>query len=177
MRRLLLLTALLVANCAAFAQFAPQYDPDKTLGKPGQDQDFLEAAMKQSNAEIEWSKIAAQKSANPDVKALANDVISDEMPVAARLVAEAKSFKVKVPNGLGGKEKKTSDKLNSLSGTDFDKEYLNDLIKLQHDDVGNMRDEMKESRDASLQDFATNTVDQIAKRNEKAKALQAKVGK
>jgi putative membrane protein len=177
MRRLILLTALLIPSCAAFAQMAPQYDPNLNLGKPGQDQDFLEAAMKQSNAEIEWSKIAAQKSANPDVKALANDIVSDEMPVAARLVAEAKSFKLKVPTALGGKEKKTSDKLNGLSGADFDKEYLSDLIKLQHEDVNNMLDESKESRTPALQSFASTTVDQITRRNDKAKAVQAKVGK
>ncbi len=177
MRRLLILFTLAVASSAAFAQFTPQYDPNKTLGNPGQDQDFLEAAMKYSTAEVEWSKIAIAKSADTDVRALANDVVSEELPIAGQLVAQAKSFKLKVPDGTKGKEKKISDKLNSLSGAEFDKTYVAELIKLQHDDVGNALNESKESRDRFLPTFATQIKDKVAARNDRAKAVQAKVGK
>lgn len=175
-RRLGLSVFLLAVSSCAFAQFAPQYDPLKTLGSPGQDQDFLETAMKQTTAEIEWSKIAEEKGSTAEVKVLASQTVDAELSVASRLVEEAKSLKAKVPKGSSGKEKKESDKLNGLSGPQFDKEYLTALIKVQHDDVGNMREEMKESRDSSLQAFATEIADAITARNDKAKALLSQSG-
>jgi len=175
-KRLLLLLAFLPFSVAAFGQFQPQYDPHLNLGNPGQDEDFLQSSMKYTTAEVEWSKIAVQKSSNPDVKALATETVNDETTIAGLLVSEAKSRKMKVPSGTSGKEKKTSDKLNGLSGADFDKEYLSALVKTQHDDIGAMREEAKASKDSSMQNFATKTGDQETARNDKAKTLLKQLG-
>jgi putative membrane protein len=178
MRRSLfvLCSVVFLASIAAHAQFQPQYDPRMNLGNPGQDEDFLKSAMNTTSAEIEWSKIASAKAANPEVKALANQTVTEAMPVAGRLVAEAKAAKVKVPDGVSGKYKKESDKLNGLSGDAFDKEYVSALVKAQHDDVGAMREEAKASKNASLQDFATRTGDQVTQRNDQAIKLQKQLG-
>jgi len=176
-RRFLILTsAVFLLSVAAHAQFQPQYDPNKTLGNPGQDEDFLKAAMNYTSAEIEWSKIASARSTNPSVKALAAQTIQEEGPVAGQLVAEAKASRIKVPDGLSGKYKKESEKLNSLSGDAFDKEYVTALVKVQHEDVGGMRDEAKATKSPSLQDFASKTGDQVMLRNDKAKAVQKEIG-
>ncbi len=167
---------LLALSSAAFGQFAPAYDPNMNLGDPGQDNSFLEHGMQYTSAEIEWSRIAASKSTNPDVKALAAEVSQDELPLAQRYAAEAKSLKVKVPNGLSGKEKKESDKLNGLGGADFDKEYANAMVKALHDDYGNLLEESRHSRDPSLQGFASANLDKCGARSEKFKALQKAVG-
>jgi putative membrane protein len=167
------LLALPLLTGTVFAQRgSAAYDPEKTLGAPGQDEDFLKNAMNNTSAEIEWSKIAQQKTSNADVKALAGQTVDDEMPVASRLVGEAKALNVKPPNGLSGKQKKESDKLNGLSGADFDKEYLSALEKVQHDDVGNYIEEAKDSRRSNLQSFAKSTSDTVTTRNDKTKSLR-----
>ena len=147
-------------------------DPRGTLGNPGTDENFLEHGLQYTMAEIEWSKIAAQKSNNADVKAVADTTVSQALPETQYMVAAAKYRKAKIPEGVTGKQKKESEKLNGLTGADFDKEYLNALVKLQHDDVGNLREESKESRDESLKAFAARTNDQTVERNDKAQRLQ-----
>jgi predicted outer membrane protein len=94
--------------------YGPGTDARLSLGRPGVDEAFLEDEMNIVSAESEWSEIASAKGTNPDVKALANETVTEDTPVAARLVSEAKASRVKVPDGVSGKFKKESEKLNSL---------------------------------------------------------------
>jgi predicted outer membrane protein len=164
-------------STCAFAQFGGNgaygtaSNPNMTMGNPNQDYDFVEKSMNIVSAEMEWSKIAQAKTGNENVKTLANQTVTEDTPVAQRLVTEAKGDKIKVPDSLSGKYKKESDKLNSLSGDAFDKEYVSALMKVQHEDVGQMRDEAKSSKNPSLVEFATKTGDQTTARNDAAKVL------
>lgn len=145
------------------------------MGDPGQDYDFIKASLNIVNAEIEWSNIAHAKTTNDDVKTLSRQTTSEATSVAERLTAEAKARKIKLPDGLTGKYKKEVEKLNALTGDAFDKEYVSALIKLQHEDVGKMRDEAKASKDPSLVDFASKTADQVTSRNDFAKSIDKKL--
>jgi len=150
----------------------PEYDPTKANGTPGQDDDFLQNAMNQTSAEIEWSKIAAQKSTNPDVKALASETVDNETSAAQHEVSLARALSVKPPNGLSGKEKKESDKLRTMSGPDFDKEYLTALEKVEHLDLDNMQQEAQGTKRPELKNLASTNASRDATRNEKTKALR-----
>ena len=165
--------SVLALSLTAQAQFSGSYDPryGSNAGKPGGDESYIEQEMNIVSAEIEWSQIAASKGTNPDVKALANETVTEDAPVAGRLIAEAKAAKVAVPNGLSGKYKKESEKLNSLSGAAFDKEYVTSLIKVQHEDVGTLLDEAKSTRNPALESFAEKTGNQVSGRNDSAKML------
>jgi putative membrane protein len=156
--------------------YAAGNDPHMTMGSPSQDYDFVKNSMNVVSAEVEWSKIANAKATNDNVKTLANETITQDNTVASRLVTEAQAQKIQVPNGLSGKYKKEADKLNGLSGDAFDKEYVSALIKLQHDDVGAMREEAKTSKNSSLADFATKTADQATARNDEAKTIEKQLG-
>lgn len=164
--------SVLAQSQGAYGEYAIANNPHMTLGNPAQDSDFVKNSMNTVGAEIEWSKIAEAKSANPDVKALANETVAEDTPVAERLVAEAKMEKAKIPDGLNGKYKKEAEKLNSLSGDAFDKEYLDAMVKLQHDDVGAMRGEAENSRNNSLKAFASKDADQVSSRVDAAQTLE-----
>ncbi len=178
LRFAILFVAVFALSLTSHAQWAGSYDPrySSNAGAPGHEEAFLQSAMNYTSAEIEWSRIASAKSTNPDVKALAAQTIQENGPVAGRLVAEAKQMGEKIPDGLSGKYKKQSDKLSGLSGDALDKEYVAALVKVQHDDVGNLIEESRSTKRPGLADFADKTSAQVAARNDKAKLLDKKLG-
>lgn len=157
------------------AGYAPGVDPHLTLGHLGQDETFVTDGMNNVSAEIEWSRIAYARTTNPEVKALADETVREDMPVAARLAAEAKVAGYKIPDGVTGKHKKESEKLGGLSGDALDKEYVTALMKVQHEDVGSMREEVKYTKRPSFADFAEKNAAQVTARNDKAKVLDKKL--
>lgn len=157
------------AGKQGLANQAASNDPHNTLGGPGGDYDFLEKLMDIVSAEIEWSQIAHARTTNDSVKTLSRQTVAEDIPVAQRLVTEAKAKHIKIPNGLTDKYKKESVKLNGLTGDQLDREYVSALINVQHEDVGLLIDEAKASKNPSLVDFATTTEAQVTARNDFAR--------
>lgn len=103
----------LLAAGAAFAQ---------NLGKD--DQRYL-TDMAQANVnEVAAATIAVQKATSPEVKSFAQKMVDDHTKGLQEVKQVAQAKNVTLPSEPDAKHKKMADKLNSLSGEEFDKAYI-----------------------------------------------------
>lgn len=115
-----------LAFTAAHAQF-PDTEQDKT---------FLMNASEGGMAEIQLGQLASEKAQNPKVKAFGRKMVRDHTRLSNELLPFATKDGVPPPTGLTPDDKAEWQKLNGLSGADFDKEYVAFMMKdHQHDQM------------------------------------------
>jgi putative membrane protein len=112
--------ALMAAgSCHAQAQTQTQ---TQTLSKG--DQRILSDLAQANISEVAAANIALKKSENADVKKFAQQMVDDHTKGLQEVQQVAQSKSVTLPTEPDAKHKKMADRLNSLSGAAFDKEYL-----------------------------------------------------
>lgn len=92
------------------------------------DKKFLATAAQSDQNEIALSKLATDKATNPDVKAFAQKMVDEHMKMTSDMKPFADSWGLTPPQGPDADHQKSLDKLNGLSGGDFDKEYMDDMV-------------------------------------------------
>lgn len=132
---------------------------------------FMKTAALGGMMEVELGKIA-QKSTNPQVKAFAQQMVTDHTKANDELKQLALEKKVLLPTEYPAEEKAHIEMMKKMTGTAFDKHYVAMMVT-DHDKTvalfkGGMNTQTKEVRD-----FAKKTLPVIMQHDEKAKALQA----
>ena len=93
------------------------------------DKDFLAMAAQSDVNEIALSKLAEQKAMMPEVKAFAHKMVVEHMKLTADMKPFAMAWGLTPPAGPDAEHQDEWNKLNGLSGMDFDKEYMNAMLK------------------------------------------------
>ena len=105
-----------------------------SLGAPGQtgqqmlDKQFVRAATEDGLADVKLATLASEKG-GPDVKVLAQKIIDDHTTMNKEMDTVADALGVMVPKKLNKDNQAEYEKLNGLSGKDFDTEYLSYIVK------------------------------------------------
>jgi putative membrane protein len=114
------------------------------------DKKFLAMAAQADQDEIALSKLAVDKAANPDVKAFAQKMIDEHTKMTESMKPFADKWGLTPPAGPDTDHQKDLNKLNGLSGADFDKEYMSDMVS---DHAKALRAFTTEAKDTQLPDF------------------------
>lgn len=111
-----------------------------SLGAPGQtgqemrDKQFMRTAAEGDIAEVKLGTLATEKG-SPAVKQLAQKIVDDHTAMDKEMDAVADSLGVMLPKKMSKDQQKEYDKLNGLSGKDFDTEYVSFLVKAHFEDL------------------------------------------
>lgn len=110
-----------------------------------QDKQFLQDLGKDSNFEIKTSQLALAKSHSADVKAYARMVVHDHDLIKARIASDDKMAGLPKMSAteMTPDDQAMVDKLNGLSGGEFDTAFIQELVK------GNDKIEQEEKSEAS----------------------------
>jgi len=90
--------------------------------------DFVDEASAKGLAEIETSRLALQKSASPEVKAFAQQMIDDHTKANTELAQIAKNKNLEVASESELKNKVKSFILKQRDGESFDEAYANNQV-------------------------------------------------
>ena len=129
--------------------------PDST-SMPGnsaqdmQDKAFLRKAAEGGMAEVQLGKLAAEKASAADVKAFGQKMVDDHTRLNDEMAPIAESKGVTLPKKLSKSDQAVYDKLNTLSGDAFDKEYIAHMVKDHHTDLREFRTEATSTTDPQL---------------------------
>jgi putative membrane protein len=105
-----------------------------SLGAPGQvgqeilDKQFVRTAVEDGLADVKLSTLAVQKG-GPDVKEAAQKMLDDHAAMNKEMDTVADAMGVMLPKKVNKDVQAEYDKLNGLSGKDFDTEYLTFVVK------------------------------------------------
>ena len=114
------------------------------------DKKFLTEASQGSYDEIQLGKLAEQKATNPDVKAFGQRMVTDHAKLNQKIKPYADEWGIAAPTALSPDAQKEYDKLNGMSGADFDKEYIADMVSDHSKDLDAFTKEVKDTKDAKF---------------------------
>ncbi len=113
------------------------------------DKSFIKDASEGSLAEINFAKLAIEKSKDPNVLKFAHKMITDH----TKLIEDMKPFAVKYdvkPSGTPVMDHAKYQELKMKSGTDFDRAYVEAMVKDHNDDLKKFIDEENSTADPEL---------------------------
>ena len=131
------------------------YPGTAPTGQDFGDKAFVSKAMEGSNTEVQLGQLAQEKSESADVKQLAQKLASEHSQMNDKWFRPvAEQLGVSEPSGLSKKDKKTIAKLENLSGSDFDTQYLTMILKDHQQDLKQYQDMAKLAQDPNVRQVA-----------------------
>ena len=118
----------------------------------------MEEAAIGGMAEVELGNLAQQKASSDDVKKFAERMVQDHSKANDQLKQTASAKGVELPTALDKKHKSDMDKLQKLSGADFDRAYMKHMVSDHKKDVSEFQKEAKSGKDSELKSFASSTL-------------------
>ena len=116
---------------------------------------FISKAMEGGIAEVQLGQLAQEKSQSNDVKQFAQKMVSDHGQMGDKWFKPvALQMGISEPKGPSKKDKKALEKLQGLSGQDFDREYITMMVKDHQKDLKEFKDEANVAQDPNVKQIA-----------------------
>jgi putative membrane protein len=114
------------------------------------DQAFVDEAASGGKMEVELGRLAEQNASNPKVKEFGARMVEDHTRLNAELGSVAKSIGLTFPTKLSAEQQTTYANLSKLSGTKFDKAYIDLMVKDHTDDLAAFQKEEAATQNQKL---------------------------
>ena len=118
------------------------------------DKMFLRKVSEGGMAQVQLGQLASRKANSNDVRKLGQKMVDDHTALNSELGPLAQEMGLKAPSHMNKMDQAEYDKLNSLSGTDFDKEYLTFETQDHRKDLREFKREEASTTDPGLKDAA-----------------------
>jgi putative membrane protein len=174
--RLILAILALPLFVAAQDSSTPKLDEGTRRMMRSSDTVFAMAASRGGTAEVEMGKLAAEKAGSADVKAFGQQMVDDHGEANQRLKSIADGQNLTLPRTMNAKQQAIYDMLKSKTGAEFDKAYVDAMVKDHEEDVKAFQREADKGKDEQIKAFAAQTLPTIQGHLEKIKAIQSKLG-
>jgi len=122
------------------------------------DKKFIEKAAEGGMAEVQLGQLATSKASSDDVRKFGQKMVDDHSKADDQLKQLATSKGVNLPTNLDRSTKREMDKLSKLSGADFDREYMKNMVSDHKKDVSDFKSEASKAKDPDIKQFASSTL-------------------
>jgi putative membrane protein len=158
----------ILAICAMFAvplaTFAASSSPDKS---------FYEEAAQGGISEVDLGKLAGEKSNDQKVKDFAAMMVKDHSAANEKLKSLAASKDISLPTSSSTAQLATKAKLEVLTGSTFDKSYIESQVKAHTDTEALLRKEIDSGQDADAKAFAKSILPTVRSHLKAIRAIAA----
>jgi len=145
------------------------------MGKTGSlsasDRTFIKKAAQGGMAEVQLGKLATEKGSSEDVKKFGQRMVDDHSKANDQLKQLAASKGVDVPTSLNSKDDATKDRLSKLSGSAFDRAYMQDMVKDHTQDVSEFKKASQTAKDPDVKSWAAQTLPTLENHLKTAKSV------
>lgn len=167
---LILLAMLTATQQKAWSQYNQATLPGKGVAGPVTDQQhsfadqaFVKMVMERDAADLQLAQLAQQKSQSDDVKQLGEKITATRTGLDGQFKVLAKNLDVTEPKGPTKKDKQLIAKLESLSGPQFDEEWIKALGKIHRQDVKDFQTEAATAQEPAVLQVAKSDADILSK--------------
>lgn len=140
------------------------------------DRKFMEKVAQDNAAEVEAGKLASTKASNDQVKQFGERMVQDHGKAADELKQLAQSKGVDLPDAADRKHEREAKSLEKKSGADFDKAYMQQMVKDHRADLKELQKQAKSGKDPELKAFAQKTAQVVQEHLNMAQQVAADVG-
>lgn len=139
------------------------------------DRKFVDAAAKGGMMEVELGRVAADKASDPAVKQFGERMVRDHGEANKKLMDVAQAKGMTPSAKLKSSDQRMLDKLSRMSGNQFDRAYMDDMVRDHKKDISDFQKEAKSGKDAELKRFAEDTLPVLQEHLKMAQDTQSKV--
>lgn len=132
-------------------------------GEKDDESDFAVKAANGGMFEVELAKLAQEKATSKEVKEFAAMMLKDHMAANDELKALAAKKNITLPTTLGKDEQEDVDEMAKLTGTEFDKKYVDTMVEDHEEDVKLFQETSIAGQDPDLKQFAGKTLPTLQK--------------
>lgn len=147
---------------------------EATQGPP--DQQFLKEAAQGGMKEVALGKLAVQKASSEEVKQFGQRMVDDHGGANERLQKLATSKGVTLPEEMGEEGKALRDRLEKLSGAEFDRAYMEEMVKDHKKDVEEFTKAAEHGEDPEVKKWAEDTLPTLKEHLQQAQNVADQVG-
>jgi putative membrane protein len=141
------------------------------------DKEFIKDTYENGLAEVRKATLAESKTGNADVKAFAEHLLADHNKANAELKSLADSKQIEVAKEETMLAKGKIKLLDTKSGADFDKDFVDGMISSHKSSVKSFEKVSGEAKDADVKAFAEKMLPALRNHLSMAEDLQKKIGK
>ena len=105
-------------------------------------------------AEVKLGELAQEKAGSEAVKSFGQRMVNDHSKAGEKLKATAQSENINLPTEPKPADQAAYDRLSKLSGTEFDRAYMQMMVKDHEEDVAEFKTEANSGSNQALKDFA-----------------------
>ena len=175
-KSMIVLGATIIASGVLLNAQAPGQSPGQPPGPPsvpsptpspttqGQvnqgtgDQAFVVQTAKNGMAEVELGKLASEKASNAKVKAFGQRMVTDHGKAGDELKSLAATKQITLSTMVDAEHKAVHDRLAKLSGAEFDRAYVREMVTGHRKGVDSFTMESTSGKDNEVKAWATKTL-------------------
>lgn len=136
------------------------------------DSEFAVAAADGGLYEVQVGTLALTKATSPQVKQFAQMMVDDHTKANNELKALASQKGISLPDVMGEKCQKKYYDLDQKEKADFDKEYIDQMVKDHKEDIDKFEDEADKGNDTEVKSWAAGKLAALRHHLEEAERLQ-----
>ena len=142
---------------------------------PTDAQGFATRAAQGGMAEVELGRLASQKAQNAEVKKFGQMMVQDHTNANTELKSLAGKKNITLPTALDAEHKAVMDKLQGLSGAEFDKAYMDAMVEDHEKTIDLFQAQADDGDDADMKAFASKTLPKLKQHLEMAESINGKL--
>ena len=139
------------------------------------DKKFAMEAAQGGLAEVELGRLAAEKGQSDKVKQFGQRMVDDHTNANNQLKSVAQKNNITLPTSVNAKDQALKDKLSGLSGAEFDRAYMQNMVKDHQKDISEFQKEANNGSNADLKGFAAQTLPTLQEHLRMAKEAEQTV--
>jgi putative membrane protein len=139
------------------------------------DQKFMKEAAGDGMAEVQLGQLAEQRAASDSVKQFGKRMATDHAKAGDELKQLASQKGVELPTALDRGHQRLYDRLSKLTGADFDRAYMKEMVKDHDKDVKAFQKEADAGKDPDVKAWAAKTLPTLKEHQDQAKQVMASV--
>jgi putative membrane protein len=159
-----------------WAVLAYQDAPAPTVRSMGDEKFAIEAAQG-GIAEVKLGELAQEKAQNEAVRKFGQRMVEEHTKANHRLKEAALKEKISLPKEMDKKDQATYHALAKLSGAEFDKAYVRDMVQDHQDDIAEFGTEARTGQREEIKTFAAETLPTLKEHLKAAKDMRVAIMK
>lgn len=167
------------ARTTSPAPLQPATDTGKTGGTTSvlsnEDRDFVITAAQGGMSEVSMGQLASGKATSPDVKGFGQRMVTDHGTSNQELTQLVRNKGLEMPGTPKEESKDMASHLNSMSGAEFDRMYMQHMVEDHQKDVSAFEKASREAQDPDVKAWAAKTLPILQQHLTLAQEIQKKL--
>jgi len=159
--------AMLLCGGMSFAQ-----NSSSSSSSSSADSQFMTKAAQGGEAEVTMGQLAQQKGSSDAVKQLGQTLVTDHQAANSQLQQIASQQGAQLPSSPDAKQQAETERLQGLSGEQFDRMFLNHAVMDHQKDISEFQKEATSGKDPQVKQFAQQQLPVLKKHLQMAQQAQ-----